>query len=132
MEHFPYQNGLLISYWDTSQSDNNTSVHPGSGLILPIDSHPLPIDRIDGTVWRPRVGGLRRPFGTHTNDSFTLSVADQPSYVRGLPAATMFSDNKSYWDASQPSASVKVPNNGVYVRVMGQQADGMTIRVGLR
>ena len=31
VEHFPYQPGLLISYWDTSQADNNTSEHPGSG-----------------------------------------------------------------------------------------------------
>ncbi len=29
VEHFPYQNGLLIWYWDTSQADNNTSEHPG-------------------------------------------------------------------------------------------------------
>jgi hypothetical protein len=29
VEHFPYQQGLLVSYWDTSQSDNNTSEHPG-------------------------------------------------------------------------------------------------------
>jgi immune inhibitor A len=132
VQHFPYQDGLLISYWDLSQSDNNTSVHPGSGLILPIDSHPRPLVRIDGALWRPRVGGYDAPFGTHTNDSFTLSVADQPSYVRGLPAVTLFSDDKSYWDASQPTASVKVPTNGVYIRVMGQQADGMTIRVGQR
>ena len=26
VEHFPYQNGLLVSYWDTSFSDNNESV----------------------------------------------------------------------------------------------------------
>jgi immune inhibitor A len=28
VEHFAYQEGLLISYWDTSQGDNNTSEHP--------------------------------------------------------------------------------------------------------
>ena len=31
VEHFPYQDGLLVSYWDTSFSDNNESVHPGAG-----------------------------------------------------------------------------------------------------
>ena len=25
VKHFPYQNGLLVSYWDTSHSENNTS-----------------------------------------------------------------------------------------------------------
>ena len=29
VEHFPYQDGLLVYYWDTSQCDNNTSQHPG-------------------------------------------------------------------------------------------------------
>ena len=29
VEHFPYQNGLLIWQWDTSQPDNNVGVHPG-------------------------------------------------------------------------------------------------------
>ena len=42
VEHFPYQDGLLVTYWDTSQSDNQTAVHPGSGLILPIDANPGP------------------------------------------------------------------------------------------
>jgi immune inhibitor A len=43
VEFFPYQQGLLVSYWDTSWSDNNESQHPGSGLILPVDAHPQPI-----------------------------------------------------------------------------------------
>ena len=30
-EHFPYQNGLIVSYWNTQYSDNNESVHPGEG-----------------------------------------------------------------------------------------------------
>ncbi|NEE41001.1 hypothetical protein G3M53_88435, partial [Streptomyces sp. SID7982] len=32
VEHYAYQNGLLVWLWDTSQKDNNTSVHPGQGL----------------------------------------------------------------------------------------------------
>ena len=28
VEHFPYQNGLLVNYWDTSYSDNNESRAP--------------------------------------------------------------------------------------------------------
>ena len=38
--HFPYQDGLLIWYYDTSYSDNNVGDHPGHGLILPVDAHP--------------------------------------------------------------------------------------------
>ena len=43
VEHFPYQDGLLIWYWDTSYSDNDVGLHPGEGEILPIDAHPRPI-----------------------------------------------------------------------------------------
>lgn len=28
-ERFPYQNGLLVSYWDTFYNDNNVGEHPG-------------------------------------------------------------------------------------------------------
>ena len=31
VEHYPYQNGLLIWQWDTSQADNNVGAHPGAG-----------------------------------------------------------------------------------------------------
>ncbi len=31
VDHFAYQDGLLIHYWDTSQADNNTGLHPGEG-----------------------------------------------------------------------------------------------------
>ena len=74
VEHFPYQDGLLVSYWDTSQSDNNTSAHPGEGLILPVDANPRPIVRLDGTLWRPRVSGYDAPFSLEKSDSFTLHV----------------------------------------------------------
>ena len=43
VEHFPYQDGLLIWYYDTSQADNNVGDHPGEGLLLPIDAHPMPV-----------------------------------------------------------------------------------------
>lgn len=32
-EHFPYQEGLLVTYWDTAFSDNDVSLHPGRGAI---------------------------------------------------------------------------------------------------
>ena len=60
VEHFPYQNGLLVSYWDTSFSDNNESQHPGQGEILPIDANPTAIYRLDGKPWRGRDPDLRR------------------------------------------------------------------------
>ena len=31
VEHFPYQDGLLISYWNSQYTDNNVGDHPGRG-----------------------------------------------------------------------------------------------------
>ena len=31
VETYPYQDGMLVTYWDSSQSDNNVGDHPGRG-----------------------------------------------------------------------------------------------------
>jgi immune inhibitor A len=55
VDHFPYQDGLLINYWDTSQRNNQTRLHPGAGLLLPIDAHLTTLYRIDGVRWHNRI-----------------------------------------------------------------------------
>ncbi|WP_460812012.1 immune inhibitor A domain-containing protein [Nocardioides salsibiostraticola] len=132
VEHFPYQDGLLISYWDTTQTDNNTSQHPGQGLILPIDANPRPIVRLDGELWRPRVAGYDAPFSTEKSDSFSLDVNGKPSYIRGQKAQKLFRDSDQYWYETQPSAGVKVPNNGVDIKVQKTKGTSMTIKVSER
>jgi immune inhibitor A len=132
VDHYAYQNGLLVSYWDTSQSDNNTHVHPGAGLILPVDSHPRPLVRLDGGLWRPRVATYDSPFGLEKADSMTLHHNGQANYVRGQAAVRQFQDNRPYWDADQPEASVKVPNNRVDIKVLSQHGTAMGIRVSAR
>jgi immune inhibitor A len=132
VEHFPYQDGLLVWYWDASMSDNDTSAHPGSGLILPIDSRPVPINRIDGGIWRPRVSAYDAPFGLEKADSFTLHINGQPSYVRGQNGVSTFNDSKSYFDATQPTAGVKLPNNGVNIKVLDRDGTSIKIRVSKR
>jgi immune inhibitor A len=132
VEHFPYQNGLLVSYWDTSQSDNNASQHPGAGEILPVDANPRPLVRLDGTLWRPRVAAYDATFGLEKSDSLSLHENDRPSYVRGQAAQPRFHDDASYWDASQPSASVKVPNTGTDIKVLSEKGTSMRIQVSKR
>jgi immune inhibitor A len=131
VEHFPYQNGLLISYWDTSFSDNNESVHPGQGEVLPIDSHPQAIYRLDGLPWRGRIQTYDSPFSLEKADSFTLHAQEtgQASYIRGQDAQPVFDDRRSYWDAAIPTVGVKVPNAGVRIAV--QSASGTSMRVKL-
>lgn len=129
VEHFPYQDGLLVSYWDTSQADNNTSAHPGEGLILPIDANPEPIYNLQGQPWRPRIAGYDAPFSLQKSDSITLHAAGRASYIRGRSAQPLFDDAKSYWSPDQPTAGVKVAAAGVKIRVQSQQGTSMTVRV---
>ena len=63
VEKFPYQDGLLVNYWDSSYSDNNTSQHPGSGLVLPIDANPEAHYNLQGEAWRGRIQTYDAPFG---------------------------------------------------------------------
>src|SRR3954451_16353791 len=129
VEHFSYTPGLLISYWDTSQSDNNTSQHPGAGLILPVDAHSAPLYRIDGNPWRSRVQVYDATFSRRRARSMTLHVNGQASFVRGQNAVQVFDDRKSYWNAAIPQSSVKVPNAGVRLRVLDQRGTTLKLRI---
>ena len=62
VDHYAYQQGLLISYWDTSHADNDTFAHPGSGRNLYVDAHPPPFYRLDGLPWRARIQVYDAPF----------------------------------------------------------------------
>jgi immune inhibitor A len=129
VEHFPYQNGLLVNYWDTSFSDNNESVHPGNGEVLPIDSHPNPIYKLDGLPWRGRIQTYDSPFSLEKADSFTLHDNGAASYVRGQNAVPTFDDRKEFWNATQPTVGVKVPHVGVRMRVVSASGTSMRVRI---
>jgi immune inhibitor A len=129
VEHFPYQQGLLISYWDTSQPDNNVSTHPGEGLNLYVDAHPQPIYQVDGKAWRNRVQLYDAPFSLLRADSFTLHVNGNASAIRGLPAQPLFDDTRNYNIQTAPGAGVKLPKAGVRIRVTHQDGTSMRIAV---
>ena len=63
VEHFPYQNGLLVWYANSLYSDNNTSQHPGGGEALPVDAHATALTWSDGTVARNRIQSYDATFG---------------------------------------------------------------------
>jgi immune inhibitor A len=127
-EHYSYGHGLLVSYWDTSQQDNNTNVHPGTGRNLIIDANPSPITNIvTGAPWRARIQMYDAPFSLHKADSFTLHTNGKPSYIRGQDAKPLFDDTKKYWFAELPNHGVKLPAAGVKIRV--QKEDGTSMKV---
>ncbi|WP_091603385.1 immune inhibitor A domain-containing protein [Micromonospora mirobrigensis] len=138
VDHYAYQQGLLITYWNTRWADNNTMPydkvnnpggHPGEGRNLNIDSRPKPLYNLTGNAWRARVQVYDAPFSLKKADSFTLHVNSQPSYIRGQGPAPLFDDSKQYWYAELPNHGVKVPNNGVKIRVLEQNGTSMKIRI---
>jgi len=142
-ERFPYQDGLLINYWNTQYSDNNVGAHPGGGLILPVDAHPgllyEPTDdegtnRTNGESWRPRIQSYDSTFGRQTTDRITLHDPDTgvAGTYGGLPAVPVFDDTKDWYVApgEQPDANgwtgVDVPKTGTTIRVVSETKGGFT------
>ena len=74
VDHFAYQNGMLINYWDTSQKNNNTFLHPGQGLLLPIDAHFETLYRIDGSPWSNRIQTYDATFRLTPTDGSPTSI----------------------------------------------------------
>ena len=135
VEKFPYQDGLLVNYWDSSYSDNNTSQHPGSGLVLPIDANPEAHYNLQGAAWRGRIQTYDAPFGLQKSDSFYLTAGGRRSYVRGRAANPVFNDSnpnryfQPFVDAGLPRVGVKTAGAGVRIRVVSQDGTSMRIRV---
>jgi immune inhibitor A len=134
VDHFPYQDGMLLLYWDTSQPDNNTRTHPGQGLILPIDAHPQALLRCDGpAIWRNRIQSY--------DSTFTLAATDGiPNIhhngalcpVPSLPAVSMFDDRNSYYDPANPWGSVIVPNTGTQIRIQSISGQNSFMQIEVR
>lgn len=125
VEHFAYQDGLLINYWDTSQSDNATKDHPGHGLVLPIDAHYNTLKRVDGEVWRNRVQTYDSTFTTKPTDGIpSLHIKSILSPVSSLPAVKIFDDNILHYDKTNPQGSVIHPNTGTIIEVRSMDSTG--------
>jgi immune inhibitor A len=144
VEHFPYQDGMLVWYWDTSQADNNVGDHPGEGLLLPIDAHPEILNWDEsGATARPRIQSYDSTFGLWPTDPMVLnnlSTGDTLT-VPSLPAARTFNDNLSYWrDGDEGDApddgryqaewsSVNNPHTGTKIMVANVSAQGNFMQI---
>ena len=135
VEHFPYQDGLLIWFYDSSQHDNNVTVHPGEGLILPVDAHPDITHWSNGDVARPRLQSYDSTFGLDKTDAISIpSTVFGNLTVASQPAVKVFDDSKSYYHASDPAdatsdykaawSSVKVPNTGTVIKIKSISGHG--------
>ncbi len=128
VEHFPYQNGLLLWYWNTSESNNNVKTHPGSGRVLPIDARGQALRWSDGAIARNRIQTFDATFGLERTDAISLHRADGATLkVPSRAAVPVFDDTmpERYYDAENPWGSVKVPSTGTRISVIGENRNGM-------
>ena len=146
VEHYPYQEGLLISYWDTSFTDNNVGDHPGGGEILPVDAHPTFFHSYDGHLLRPRILSYDSTFGLKKTKAITVHKDSQPTKIPSQKAVKLFDDTLAWWFNSDPHGAtgshvgryqpgwygVNVPNTGTQIEVKGESHGGDVLKVEVR
>ncbi len=142
VEHFPYQDGLLVWYYDTSFADNNVGDNCASGrcggLFLPVDAHPDLLLRPDnGKVWRPRDPVLRldvRP-GSRRRRSRSMPTASRPQLRRAAREPVVRRHGRATGSRPNPSignfgwASVPLPATGTTIRVVSVSAQDSFMQV---
>ncbi len=129
--HFPYQDGMLVWYYDESVHENNVSQHPGEGLD-PARSTPArrsctgPASR---TMSRePRLQSYDATFGLDQYGRVHPPEHDARHAQRAVAAAVRtFNDNVDHYVASDPADadsdwkagwnSVKHPHTGTVIKV---------------
>ena len=128
----PYQNGLLVWYWNEQYADNNVGDHPGGYLILP-----WTLTRASTTT--PTASSCASGCWPTTRPSGPSPRTPSPSQGRSggddpvAAAVNVFDDTKSWWsncDADACTGShagryqpgwtgVDVPKTGTTVTVNG-------------
>ncbi len=132
VEHFSFQPGMLVWLWDTSQDDNNTSVHPGQGLILPVDAHAKPDRWADGGIMRNRFQSRDATFSWRPTERLTIHANGAPTTLRAKPGNPVFDDRRgTYWYEENPGNSVIVPDTNTRISILTELPfdDAITVRV---
>lgn len=132
VEHYSYQPGLLIWFWDESQTDNNVSAHPGHGLVLPVDSHPTPLKWSDGALMKPRVQGFDSTFGSRRVSPLTLHKAGVETVIPKAKGVDEFNDLKSWWSKDNQYAGVDVPKTGTSIEVENESSNYLETWIRVR
>ena len=130
VERFPYQDGMLVSYWNTRYNNNDTDpARKGTGMLLYVDAHPQALSGPDGKVWRNRVQTYDSPFSIGATDALTLHFNSKPSKIPSLPGVREFNDLTSYYDMKNPYGSVLTPKTGTKIRIDGVSSSGRYMQV---
>jgi len=135
----PVLTGQTAARYSLLPLRNVVGAHPGGGLILPVDAHPVltyeptddeGTDRTNGESWRPRIQSYNSTFGRQATDRITLHDPDTgvAGTYGGLAAVPTFDDTKDWYVApgEQPDANgwtgVDVPKTGTKITVVSTSA----------
>ena len=144
VEHFPFQDGLLVWVVDETYTDNNTIDHPGHGLALPVDARPVKFTYPDGTGPSNRRQPFDATFGLQATDAVALhkeipvgkgknqTVQSVAATAPSNPGIPTFDDTDvdAYFSSTNPLGGVKVAGQGVTATVTSQTTNGpLTVTV---
>lgn len=144
VEHFPFQDGMVVWAIDEAYGDNNTIEHLGHGLALPVDANPVPIMYPDGTMPSNRRQPFDAAFGLNPLDEVTLHKQvtvgkGKKATVQTLAASSTPGTQKAtfddtvedaYYSEANTLGGVLVAGHGVKITVTSQNSGGtMTVSV---
>jgi immune inhibitor A len=132
VEWYPYQDGLLINYWDTSQKNNNVSQHPGSGLLLPIDAHPNILRNASGGAVSNRIQTFDSTFTLGSTDAITLHFNSVAVTFPSQKGVSVFNDTKQYYNPARLTMGVINPNTGTIIEIRSYNALDNFLQVQVR
>jgi immune inhibitor A len=146
VEHFPFQDGMLVWYVDQAYEDNNTSGsgRAGHGYALPVDVRPNSLTYPDGTSPSNR----REPFDATfslqktdpvclhkqvANDRKTGGYSTLAACQGSVPGVATFNDTNpdAYWTSANPWNSTKVAGVGVKATVVSENTRTGNITVSV-
>ncbi|GLZ79782.1 protease [Actinorhabdospora filicis] len=120
VNRYPYQDGALIWYVDTTFADNDVSRHNGHGWVLPIDARPDALKWSDGTLIGNAQQSFDATFGNAKTDKITWYKNGVPTVIKPSNGVNVFDDSdvNRYWRADNPLHSTKVAGEGVKIRIL--------------
>ncbi|HZE41084.1 MAG TPA: immune inhibitor A domain-containing protein [Stackebrandtia sp.] len=131
VERYPYQDGMLVWYVNTTYTDNNVSAHKGSGLVLPVDAHSSPLKWKDGTYLSNTHQAFDATFSKAKTDKLVLHKNGTKVSFAKQKGISVFDDSKKdgYWSSKLPTNSVKVAGLGVKITIVTDSKSKMVIKV---
>jgi immune inhibitor A len=132
VEWYPYQDGLLINYWDTSQANNNVSQHPGHGKLLPIDAHPNILRNAAGGALSNRIQTFDSTFSLEPTDKLTLHANGVAFTIPSQKGVSVFNDLNQYYNPNRITMGVINPNTGTIIEIRSYSAQYNFMQVQVR